>query len=581
MKNKKIIIGLLALIIGTIMIILYFFKKPINTSIIIENSTTITWNENGVKIGEENQDTSSTITLTNEGTYTLTGNSKDGNVVVDAKGKDIILILDNLNLTSTTTAPIYVKKAETVTIKLADNTDNYLSDNSAYKSTDNDEINATLHSKADLVIEGSGKLTINANYNNGITVKDTVTINDSNIKINSINNGIKAKDSLTVENATIEISALGNGIKSDNETDNNLGWINLINSDITVTSGQDGIEAITSITVNEGTYTITSGGGSSNASTKNDWGHWGNYKENEDEEESAKGIKVDGTLNIQNGTFIIDSSDDSIHTNDSITIKDGNFTISSGDDGIHADNTINLSGGNIKINKSYEGIEASTINIDGGTAYITASDDGINAGGGSDSSAMNRPGANMFSSDGSLINFSDGYVVIDASGDGFDSNGDINMTGGTLIVEGPTNDGNGAIDYNGTYNMNGGTLIAVGSSGMAEAPSSSSTQNIIKLSFTKESADNAIRITDEEGNVILIYTPSKQYSSLVYSSSLLIKNQSYKIELGGKTIEEGIDGICNNCTYENGKELTTLTLTKTITTYGNSGFNGGMHMPPR
>ena len=61
--------------------------------------------------------------------------------------------------------------------------------------------------------------------------------------------------------------------------------------------------------------------------------------------------------------------------------------------------------------------------------------------------------------------------------------------------------------------MNGGTLIAVGSSGMAEAPSSSSTQNIIKLSFTKESANNAIRITDEEGTVILIYTPSKQYNS--------------------------------------------------------------------
>lgn len=54
--------------------------------------------------------------------------------------------------------------------------------------------------------------------------------------------------------------------------------------------------------------------------------------------------------------------------------------------------------------------------------------------------------------------------------DGFDSNGNAVMAGGTLIVHGPTTDREGPLDVNGSFLVSGGTIIAVGSSGMAETP---------------------------------------------------------------------------------------------------------------
>lgn len=590
MKKWKQIIGIIFIILFLGILLIFLYQRQQNKVITnqISSDAAIYWDENGITIeGSDTPTEGSSVTITSGGTYTLSGSSADGNIIVNAKGQEVTLIFSSLNLTSKTTAPVYIKQATTVTILLEEGSENTLSDTSSYQNTDNDEINSVLHSKADLIIRGTGTLNIVANYNNGINGKDTVTITDSKIHITATNNGIKAKDSLTIENATINIEAEGNGIKTYNETDPNSGTMEINNSEITIVSSQDSIEAITSLTLNGGTYHLTSGNGSSNASNKNsqnNWGMWGNQKEDSIETTSAKGLKADGNITISSGTFIINSSDDSIHSNDTIVIENGDLNLSSGDDGIHADNTLTIEDGNINIDQSYEGLESSTIYLNGGTVHITSSDDGINAGGGNDSSSMNRPGANTFANDGSVIYISDGYYVVDANGDGIDSNGDIHMTGGTLIIMGPTSDGDGAIDYNGTFNMNGGTLIAAGSSGMAEAPSNSSTQNVIKLSFTKQNANAAIQIADQNGNVLLTFSPSKTYSSLVYSSSLLKQNQNYTISLGGSVDGDNQDGIYSNPNDQNGSILTTLTLTSQITTYGNNGMTagqGGMNRPPR
>lgn len=518
-----------------------------------------------------------TLTITNSGIYTLTGSSNDANIVINANGGNVTLMLQNFSLTSNDTAPIYVKKAKLVTITSIEETENYLSSSSNYTITDNNEINAVIHSKADLILNGNGKLNIETNYNNGINGKDSVEIRDTTISIQSKNNGIKAKDSLKVENANITVKASGNGIKAYNETEKSSGTMELINSTIQIEAEEDGIEAIHSLTIDGGTYEIITGGGSKNASTLDSWGMWGNH---EDNEASAKGIKTDGNITIKSGTFKIDSSDDSIHSNDTVTISSGIITLSSGDDGIHADKALTIEDGEITIEKSYEGLEASIINLKGGSVHVTASDDGINAAGGSDSSAINRKGANMFASDGSKIEITGGYYVIHAEGDGIDSNGDIIMEDGTLIIEGPTNNGNGAIDYNGTYNMNGGTLIAVGSSGMAEAPSNSSKQNSMKLSFSAQKENTTIQVLDSENKPLLTFSPSKNYSSLVYSSKSLETNKSYTISLI-ESSSQNTDGVVStNSQIMEGTVLTTLTLTDTITTYGNGGMQNGFGGKP-
>jgi len=571
MKKWVIVISSLFVTVILLFIILKREKEPTTnyvTSIHFDQDISI----NGKGATYKNK----TLTITSSGIYTLSGTSLDTNIVVNANNGKVTLILNNISITSNETAPIYVKKAKLVTITSVEDTKNYLVDSSNYTNTDNNEINAVIHSKSDLVLNGSGNLTIEANYNNGITGKDNIEIIDSSIVITSKNNGIKAKDSIKIENANIKLKASGNGIKAYNETKKNSGTMELINNSIWIEAEEDGLEAISSLSIKDGTYEIKTGGGSENSSAKDTWGTWGNT---EDNDASAKGIKSDGDITIKSGTLNIDSSDDAIHSNSLITIFNGTMTISSGDDGIHADDTFTIENGNINIEKSYEGLEASTIYLKDGTVHINASDDGINAAGGSDSSSLNRKGANMFTSDNSKIEITGGYYVIHADGDGIDSNGDITMEDGTIIIEGPTDNGNGAIDYNGTYNMNGGTLIAVGSSGMVEAPSSSSKQNSMKVSFSTQKANTTIQITNNN-KPLLTFSPSKNYSSLVYSSASLTKNETYTISFG-ESNSENTDGIISTSDeIVEGNILTTLTLKDTITTYGNGGMpNGFGNMP--
>jgi hypothetical protein len=110
------------------------------------------------------------------------------------------------------------------------------------------------------------------------------------------------------------------------------------------------------------------------------------------------------------------------------------------------------------------------------------------------------------------------------------------MTAGTVTVNGPTNDGNGAIDYNGTFDITGGVLIAAGSSGMAEAPSASSTQNSVKITLTSQSAGTQVSIKDGSGKEIASFTPAKQYASVVISSPDIKSGSTYKVYAGGNEV---------------------------------------------
>ena len=187
-----------------------------------------------------------------------------------------------------------------------------------------------------------------------------------------------------------------------------------------------------------------------------------------------KGINTKDDLEITGGTLIVTrpgtAADDGIHADDTVLLQDGEAYIRSGDDGVHADRVLTLSGGSLEIAQSYEGLEAAQITVSGGRTRITASDDGINASSG-DGGSMGggrpggfggggRPGGRSGgTADGQtaggtatdtltpLLTVSGGYTAVYASGDGIDSNGNIVMTGGTLLVFGPTDNGNGAIDY--------------------------------------------------------------------------------------------------------------------------------------
>jgi hypothetical protein len=258
---------------------------------------------------------------------------------------------------------------------------------------------------------------------------------------------------------------------------------------------------------------------------------------------------------------------------------------------VHADASLSLNGGDLNIVRSYEGLESLVITLNGGNLHVVASDDGVNGSGGADGSSVNgRPGQNMFESGNSSLAINGGYLYVDAGGDGIDINGAITMSAGTVIVNGPTNNGNGPLDYTNGFNITGGYLVAVGSSGMAQAPSATSTQYSFLYGFDSvQAAGTMIHIQSESGEDILTLTPTRQYQSVVVSSPALKNGSTYTIYVGGSASGTSVDGLYTDGTYSGGSQVAGVSLSGMTTTAGTTGGfgpgggggpGGGPGMPP-
>jgi hypothetical protein len=518
-----------------------------------------------------------TVTITSAGTYNVSGTLEDGQIVVDTQDEEtVVLVLDGADITCSTSAPIYVVNAEKTVITLADGTENVVTDGDTYVLTDPewDEPNAAIFSMDDLTIKGAGSLTVNANYNNGIASKDDLKITGGEITVYAVNDGIKGKDSIAVKNGTITINAGSDGLQSSNAEDAEKGYIAIEGGTLTITAGLDGIQAETQLAVSGGEVTISSGGGSVNSSS-NGGGMWNdrNAPSDSSSAESTKGLKAGVDITITDGTVNVDSSDDSLHSNGTLTIDGGKMVLASGDDGIHADSAIEINGGNVTITQSYEGIESAIVTINDGNIHLVSSDDGINIAGGNDGSSIDgRPGQNDFAASGNYaLYINGGYIAIDAGGDGLDSNGSITMADGVVLVNGPTNDGNGALDYMGTFNITGGFLVATGSSGMAEAPSTSSTQYSVRYNFpSQQAAGTVVHIETQDGQEVLTFAPTKVYQSVVLSSPELENGTTYVVYTGGSSTGTVTDSLYGGGTYTAGTQVASLTISSMVTSAGSS-----------
>ena len=553
-----------------------------------DNKTTV--DGNGVKVD------GNVITINTAGTYSISGTLSDGQIIVNtSKEEKTYILLDGVDITCKNSSPIQVLSSEETIIGLADNSENKISDGETYDESENNP-DAAIFSKEDLTFIGNGSLEVNGNYDKGIVSKDDLVIESGTISVKSVADGIKGKDSVIIRDGILTIDAGGDGIQAYNADEEDKGYISLEDGTIKITAQQDGVQAETNLLVAGGKIDISTGGGSQNSSTKDGWGQWGGGKPGGPMEKntttteetttedttSAKAIKAGSIIEIDGGSINIDSSDDSIHSNDKLIINDGKIDLASGDDGVHADAELEINGSTLNITKSYEGIEGTDITINDGNIHVVASDDGLNAAGGADGSSTNgRPGQNgMESTTSGTATINGGYLVVDADGDGLDANGDMTMTGGTAIVNGPTNGGNGALDYDGEFNVTGGTLIAAGSLGMVQTPSSSSKINTINVSLTSQEANTLIRVESESGEDVITFKPTKTYSSVVICTPNIKSDEAYKVYVGGSCSGEEKDGLYSGGTYTKGTEIGSCTVSDVINNISQDGASTNNRTQP-
>ena len=415
----------------------------------------------------------STVTITDEGTYILSGVLNNGMVVVSAEDTDKVqLVLNGVQITNETSAAIYIPEADKVFITTVDGTENVLTNGRTCSAIDDNNIDAVIFSKSDLTLNGAGTLTINAAAGHGIVSKDDLVLTSGTYVITAASHGLSGKDSVRIANGSYTITAGKDGIQAENTDDASLGYLYIAGGTFAITAEGDGLSASGYLQVEDGDVTITTGAGGASVTMTTDTfgtGKAGGFPTQdaatqtaatEEDSVSQKCIKADGTITLSGGNFALDTVDDAIHAGGDILVTGGAYDLQSGDDAVHSDAAVTIQNGTFTIPYCYEGIEGLSIAIDGGTFAITSVDDGINAAGGADSSGFGgaRPGQEQFSaSSDSAITINGGDFVIVSTGDCVDSNGALTINGGTLDLT-CNGSGNTAIDCDGTYANNGGDV---------------------------------------------------------------------------------------------------------------------------
>ena len=422
----------------------------------------------------------STIAITAEGVYLISGTLNDGQIIVNTGDTEKVqLVLSGADITSSTSAAIYALEADKVFVTLAEGTENTLTNGGEYIAIDDNNIDAVIFAKTDLTLNGSGSLTINAQAGHGVVSKDELVITGGSYTITSASHGLSGKDSIAIADGTFAITSGKDGIHAENSDDTSLGWLYIQDGSFTITAQGDAISAVGALQIDDGTFDLYTGEGSASVEMTNSnqfgggqHGGWTNQTtapdtqttsttQTEEDSTSQKGIKGESTYAINGGTFTIDSADDCLHAGGAMTIASGEFTLNSGDDAVHCDDALTIQSGTFTIPYCYEGIEGLSITIEDGVFDITSNDDGLNAAGGADSSGFggfgNRQQDTFAASSDSFILINGGTFTIVSGGDSVDSNGDLTINSGTLDLT-CNGSGNTAIDCDGTYANNGGDV---------------------------------------------------------------------------------------------------------------------------
>lgn len=465
-----------------------------------------------------------TITITEEGTYILSGSLTNGQIVVEAENAKVQLVLDNADISCETSAAIYVKDADKVFITTTDGSTNTVCTSGEFEAIDDNNIDAAIFSKSDLTLNGAGSLEVTCPNGHGILSKDDLVITSGEYVVGAGKHALSGKDSVRIAGGIFDLTAGRDGIHSENTDEEEKGFVYIENGSFTITSDGDGIDASYVVEIVAGSFDITAGGGYENGEvhTDNDMmGGFGNMGGQMPDGSTGEGnapsdmtppngstgegngpsgmTPPDGSTGEENApsgttnsgtdsttTTSADSTDAAVTAdaeNSAATAETSDSDSSTSTKGIKADGALQILGGDYNINSADDAFHTnSTLEIRDGNMEIATGDDGMHA---DDALVISDGDINITESyegiEGLTITIDGGNISIvsgddglnaaggaDSSGFGgmgtdmFASNDDIwiEINGGYLYILA----GGDGVDSNGNLTINGGEVYIDGPS---------------------------------------------------------------------------------------------------------------------
>ena len=465
-----------------------------------------------------------TLTITQGGTYVLTGSGKNIKLVVEAADTDQVhLVFQNLTLEGEG-ALLRINKAQEVVISLTEGSQNALTESQA---SDDEEVKATIHSQVPLTLNGTGNLTLTALTKNALEVEDDLKVLGGTYTVKAANHGFKAEGALAIEAATLTIEAGKDGLHAEHDETTERANISLNPTQLSIAAIEDGVDAGKELTIKGGTITVS---------------------------QSEEGLEA-RVIRQLGGDVTIKSSDDGVNASTGSSSKTSDTSTTS-----------KTSDANTTSNTADTSSSASQATTDSATASIAASQATATPVATSQADQANKdknqtppappagqappqggqppqngqgpggmPPGGQEESDPSLqIILEGGTLTIDAEGDGIDSNGTVTINGGSLVVNGSIQGGNGPLDASGDITITGGTVWALGTSDMLQGFAQGSTQASITANIAGTAGQTLI-ILDANGKEVARQTASKDFQAVIMSSADLVDGQTYTIQVEGTT----------------------------------------------
>jgi hypothetical protein len=281
------------------------------------------------------------------------GEAVDVTIIVEADDEaKVQIVLDGVTIENADAPAIYVRSADKVLVTTT-SSDNVMEVTGAYDADGDTNLDAVIFSRDDLVLNGTGTLTIVSAEGNGVTSKDDLKVTGGTYSVTSRMDALEANDSIRIAGGDITIVADQDGLHSENEDDLSLGYVYILDGTLDITAGDDAIRGTTIVQIDGGVINIeTSTEGVEATQIQINGGEIDIYATDDGLNASAKSNAYDVMIEVKGGvmTVAVGSGDtDAFDSNGTIYVNGGTIDISA-NSAFDSNGAAELNGGTVTVN---------------------------------------------------------------------------------------------------------------------------------------------------------------------------------------------------------------------------------------